>query len=317
MSEKKIIAVVGATGAQGSGLVRAIAANPQGPFVARALTRDVNSEKAREFKQLGVEVVAADLDDRASIERAFAGAYGAFCITFFWHHFSPERELVEAEMMADVARAAGLKHVIWSTLEDTRKKVPLEDTRMPTLMGNYKVPHWDAKGEADRFFRDRSVPTTFLVTSFYYENFIFFGLGPKPDAQGNLAITFPIGSTRLSCIGSEDIGRCAYGIFEGNGQFVGRTIGIAGEHLTGAQMADRLSQALGVHVRFNDVSPDAYRALGFPGADDLGNMFQFDRDFEADCCAARSIDESRALNPALADFDSWLAHNKSKIPLES
>src|ERR1017187_5716862 len=133
MADKKIIAVVGATGAQGGGLVRAILKDKAGGFTARALTRDVNSDKAKTLASLGAELVAADVDDRASLERAFTGAYGAFCVTFFWGHLSPERELAEAEAMAQAARKTGVQHAIWSTLEDTRKWVPLSDNRMPTL----------------------------------------------------------------------------------------------------------------------------------------------------------------------------------------
>ena len=87
---KKIIAVTGATGAQGGGLVRAILADPRGEFAVRAITRKPSGDAARALAQQGVEVVAADLDDPASVEKAFAGAYGAFCVTNFWEHFSPE-----------------------------------------------------------------------------------------------------------------------------------------------------------------------------------------------------------------------------------
>src|SRR5690242_10914039 len=124
MPEKKIIAVVGATGAQGGGLVRAIMNDPSGGFTARAITRDINSDKAKALKALGAEVVAGDVDDEASLQRAFTGAYGAYCVTFFWGHFSAEKEIAEAGNMARAAKAAGVKHVIWSTLEDTRKSVP-------------------------------------------------------------------------------------------------------------------------------------------------------------------------------------------------
>ena len=105
MSEKKIIAVVGATGAQGGGLVRAIMHDPDGGFTARALTRNVDSPKAQELAALGAEVMAADVDDVSSLERAFNGAYGAFCVTFFWEHFSPEKEGQHARNMAAAAKA--------------------------------------------------------------------------------------------------------------------------------------------------------------------------------------------------------------------
>jgi len=316
MAESRIIAVVGATGAQGGGLVRAIAADPASGFKARAITRDAGSERARALAALGVEVVAADVDDAASIERAFAGAHGAYCVTFFWDHFSPEKELAQARAMAQAAKGAGLRHVVWSTLEDTRKRVPLDDARMPTLMGRYKVPHFDAKGEANAFFTELGVPTTFLLTSFYWDNFISFGMGPKKGPDGKLAITLPMGDKKLPGIAAEDIGKCAYGIFKRGAETIGTTIGIAGEHLTGHEMARAFARALGREVVYNAVPPEVYRGFGFPGAEDLGNMFQFKRDFETEYCAARSLATSRALNPALQTFDAWLARNASRIPLE-
>jgi uncharacterized protein YbjT (DUF2867 family) len=316
MADKKIIAVVGATGAQGSGLVRAILADPSGGFSARAITRDPNSEKARELARLGAEVVAGDVDDEESLKKAFAGAYGAYCVTFFWAHFSPEKELAEATAMAKAAKAAGVKHVIWSTLEDSRKWIPLEDNRMPTLQGKYKVPHFDSKADADQVFTAQGVPTTFLLTSFYWENFIYFGMGPKKGPDGTLGITLPMGDKKLPGIASADIGACAYGIFKNGGAFIGKRVGIAGEHLTGAQMAAGFAKALGQPVRYNEVPPEVYRGFGFPGAEDLGNMFQFNRDFSDAFCAPRNLEASRKLNPALKSFDTWLSENKSRIPLE-
>jgi len=315
MADKKIIAVVGATGAQGGGLVRAILEDRNGPFEARAITRDVKSNKAKELTEAGAEVVAGDVDDVKSLKKAFEGAHGAFCVTFFWAHMKPEKELSQARNMAQAAKDAGVEHVIWSTLEDTRKLIPLSDDRMPTLMGKYKVPHFDAKGEANAIFTELGVPTTFLLTSFYWDNFIHFGMGPKKGADGKLAITFPMGKKKLAGIAAEDIGKTAYRIFEEGDEWIGKTVGIAGGHLTGAQMAKSLTKALGQEIRYNEVTPSAFRAFGFPGADDLGNMFQFNSEFEQDCCDARNISETKKLNPELQNFDRWLAANKSRIPL--
>lgn len=315
MPQKKIIAVMGATGAQGGGLVRAILADPDGEFAARAITRDVNSDKARELAALGAEVVSADADDPASLRSAFEGAHGAYCVTFYWAHFQPEKEIAQARAMAAAARDAGVKHVIWSTLEDTRKWVPLDDDRMPTLMERYKVPHFDAKGEADQVFTDAGVPTTWLLTSFYWENFIYFGMGPARDAEGRLSITMPMGDARLPGIAADDIGRAALAIFKRGEEFIGKRVGIAGDHLSGAEMAAEFSKALGEEVRYNAVEPAVYRGFGFPGADDLGNMFQFKRDFESDFRRARNVDETRRLNPASRDFATWLRENKDRIPV--
>ncbi len=316
MDNRKIIAVVGATGAQGGGLCRAILNDRNGGYRVRALTRNTGSAKAKELEKLGAEVVRADVDDAISLARAFNGVHGAFCVTFFWEHFSPEKEIAEARNMAIAAKRAGVKHVIWSTLEDTRKWVPLDDSRIPTLHGKYKVPHFDGKGEANQEFTELGVPTTFLLTSFYWENLIHFGMGPGKGEDGNLYITLPMGDRKLPGIASDDIGKCAYAIFRKGPEFIGRTVGIAGDHLTGHQMAAALTKALGREVRYNDVSPDAYRGSGFPGADDLGNMFQFKRDFEIYFCGARSLDFSRAINPSIRNFETWLAENRDRIPLD-
>jgi len=314
MATKKTIAVVGATGAQGGGLVRAILNDPQGGFAVRALVRDVNSDKAKKLAQMGAEVVAANVDDLASLEKAFQGAYGAYCVTFFWEHFSPEKELAEATNMAQAAKRAAVQHVIWSTLEDTRRWVPLSDDRMPTLKDKYKVPHFDAKGEADKVFTGLGLPVTFLLTSFYWDNFIYFGMGPKKGPDGKLALTLPMEDKKLPGIAAEDIGRCAYGVFKRGTELIGKTVGIAGGHLTGAQMAAAFSKVLGQEVRYNAVPHAVYRSFGFPGADDLGNMFQFKCDFNDYFCGARNLQTTRTFNPALQSFEQWLAQNKSLIP---
>jgi uncharacterized protein YbjT (DUF2867 family) len=314
--EKKLITVFGATGAQGGGLVRAILNDASGEFAVRAVTRDIHSPKAQHLARKGAQVVAGDLDDPASIRQAMAGAYGAYCVTFFWEHFSPEKEDAQAHNLAQAAKDAGLKHVIWSTLEDSRKWIPLTDNRMPTLMGKYKVPHLDAKGAANHYFSDLKVPTTFLLTSFYWENFIYFGMGPKPGPDGKLAISFPLGRSRLSGIAAEDIGKCALGIFKKGKALIGKTVGIAGEQLTGQQMANAMTRVFGLPIGYNELTPEQYRNLGFPGAADLGNMFQFQRDFAEDSLKARDLAFSRKLNPELQTFSEWLIKNGQRIPVE-
>ena len=313
MSDRKTIAVIGATGAQGGGLVRAMLSDPDQEFSVRAVTRDPNSDTARALAELGAEVVAADVDDVESLKRAFDGAYGAFCVTFFWEHFSPDKEAAQVRNMATAAKEAGVEHVIWSTLEDTRQWVPLDDDRMPTLMEKYKVPHFDGKGASDRLFDELGVPTTFLLTSFYWDNLIHFGMGPQPGEDGSLTFALPMGDKKLPGIAAEDIGRCAFGIFKRGSELIGERVGIAGQHLTGEEMASALSSALGREVKYSAVPFDVYRSFDFPGADDLGNMFQFKHDFEDMFCGARDLDFSRSINPALKTFDGWLAENKERL----
>ena len=252
-SKKPVIAVVGATGAQGSGLVRAILQDPERRFTARA--------------------------------------------------------------MAGAAARVDVRHVIWSTLEDTRLRIPLSDDRMPTLHGKYKVPHFDGKGEADAVFAEAKVPTTLLLTSFYWDNLIYFGAGPRKDDSGQLVLALPLGNMKLPGIAAEDIGPCAFGVFTRGQEMIGRTVGIAGEHLDGRQMAAELSTALSQPVRYQAMSFEAYRKLGFPGADDLGNMFQYKHDFEREFRGARPVDQARALYPGLQTFRQWLARHANQIPL--
>jgi uncharacterized protein YbjT (DUF2867 family) len=312
MADKKIIAVVGSTGVQGGGLCKAILADPSGGFACRAITRDPSKDKAKALAAASAEVVSANLDDVESLKKAFAGAYGVYGVTNFWEHFSGEKEKSQAKNIADAAKAAGVKHVIWSTLEDTRKFMAAGDTRMPMLQEKYRVPHFDAKAEADSYFA--GLPATLLVTSFYWDNLFMFGLAPKKGDDGQYSWTFPMGTSKLAGIAGEDIGKSAYGIFKAGPKYIGKTVGIAGEFLTIDEMGAKLSKGLGIGpVKYNAVDANVYRGFGFPGADEMGNMFQADRDFEKEMMANRSLDVTRSLNPALQTFDQFVAKNKTQI----
>jgi uncharacterized protein YbjT (DUF2867 family) len=314
MAAKRIIAVLGATGAQGGSVARALVGDPSAAYDVRALTRTPDSTAARNLARLGAEVVRADADDPGSLRQAFSGAYGAYCVTNFWEHGSPDREIAQACSMAEAARCAGVQHVIWSTLEDTRRVMPLSDTRMPTLMGKFKVPHYDGKGEADDTFRRLAVPTTFLLTSFYWENFIRFpGMGLRKDSRGDLVLAMPLGDKKMPSISVHDIGLCALGVFKQVCSTMGQTIGIAAAHLSGVEMAAAFTKAFGREVRYTDVAPEVYRTWDFPSAPELSNMLQFKRDFNELFCGVRSIERSRQLNPQMQTFDEWLARHRGEF----
>lgn len=310
----KVIAVLGATGMQGGGLCRAILADESGEFACRAITRDPSKDAARALGAAGAEVVAADLDDLDSLTAAFQGAHGVYAVTNFWEHFSGTKEKEQAKNIADAARAAGVKHIVWSTLEDTRQWMPADDTRMPMLQGEYRVPHFDAKAEADAYFEN--LPTTYLRTSFYWDNLYMFGLEPKKNASGQYEWAFPLGDAKMAGIGGDDIGKVALGIFMAGDEYIGRTVGIAGEFISIEEMGSELTKQLGIGpIAYHAVEPDVYRSFDFPGADEMGNMFQVYRDFEAPFNANRDIELARRLNPSLKNFAQWLAENKDKIPL--
>ena len=323
MTEKKIIAVVGATGAQGGGLVRAILADPAGPFTARALTRNADSPVARDLASNGAEVVEADLDDEGSLRKAFGGAYGAYVVTNFWASRTPEQEqarsraqmeLDQAAAAARAARDAEVRHVVWSTLEDTRPHFERLGSDVPNALGNYKVPHFDAKGEANTFFTELGVPTTFLQTTIYYEA-LLQGQGPHRDDNGELVLQIPMADKKMALVAAEDIGRTALGVFRRGDDFIGQTVSIAGTHATGDELAEMFTAAFGEKVVYRPLTTDQLRASGQPGALEAANMFQFYSDASEYFTGVRNLDLVRQLNPELQPLESWLTQHKSDFPL--
>ncbi|MGE2715710.1 NmrA/HSCARG family protein [Mycolicibacterium litorale] len=315
MSEKKIIAVVGATGSQGGGLVRALL--DDGAFAVRALTRDPASKKGAALSAAGADVVAADLDDEASLDRAFDGVHGAFVVTNYWAPLTPEqeakqsraeRELAQARAAARALERAGVAHVIWSTLEDTRGHFA-DDAQVPDVEG-YKVPHFDAKAEADAFFA--GLPVTYLRTTLFFENFDD-SFPPRRGEDGTLTLALPLADQPLAGIAVDDIGRTALGVFRRGDALIGQTVSIAGDILTGDGYAAALADDLGEPVTYVPVPFDAFRAQGFPSAVEMGNMFQYYAENSAQFTADRDLDRVRELNPRLQSFRDWLA-GRQKSP---
>jgi uncharacterized protein YbjT (DUF2867 family) len=315
MTNTKIIAVIGATGATAGGLARAILDDPTGGFACRAVTRHPDSPAARALAERGAEVVTADLDDEASLVRAFAGAYGAFCMTSFFEHFSAEQEALQATHLAHAAAAAGVRHAVWSTAEDTRRWYPLGEDRMPTLQNRFKVPQWDAKAEGDAAFQSAGVPTTYLLTPFHWEAFVLGQGKPRRGEDGTLTLAIPLSDAKLPGIAAEDIGRCAYGIFQAGTRLVGSTLGIASDHLTGPELAAGLSTILGEPVHYQHVPADVLRSFPLPGADLAGNMFQFVTEQNDAYCASRDADVARSLDPRLVTFADWVDSTRRAMPV--
>ncbi|MFC4532495.1 NmrA/HSCARG family protein [Sphaerisporangium dianthi] len=311
MSGNEVISVVGATGAQGGAVARALLAD--GGHRVRAITRNASSPKARELADLGAEVVEAHLEDEASLRRAFDGAYGAFLVTPFWEHLSAAKELAEVRNLIAAATAARLRHVVWSTLEDTREVVPASDDRMPTLDEVYKVPHFDVKGgEADALFAESGLPTTYIRVSFYWDN-LLDTQKPQRDADGTLALHLPVGDTPIAGIAVEDIGQIVLGVFRQPEKTIGAVLGLAGEHLTGEQIAAALSTALGEPVAYRPPTHDQVRGLGFPGAVEIGNMFQYYAEFPESYLGLRDVDVARSIHPGWTSLADFLARHRDQI----
>lgn len=311
MTGKKLITVLGATGTQGGAVARALLAD--GEFAVRAVTRDTASGRAQALAGSGAEVVAADLTDESSLRAAFDGAYGAYLVTPYWEHRSPARELAEVENLIGAARAAGLRHVVWSTLEDTREAIPAGDDRMPMLEGGYRVPHFDVKGgSADALFAKSGLPTTYLLMSFYWDN-LLTSQKPRRDPDGTLALHLPVGDAAIAGASSDDIGQAVLQVLRRPAESIGAVIPVAGAHLTGVQIADAMSTVLGEPVAYRPPTADQIRGFGFPGAEELGNMFQYYAEFPESYLGRRDLEAARAFNPEPAGLTEFLAAHRAEL----
>ena len=312
MGNKKVVAVLGSTGSQGGGLCDSLLDRPtQGDFACRAITRDPTKAKAQELKKKGAEIVRADMDDVASLAEAFDGAHGVFAVTNFWEHQSAQREKQQARNIADAAKQAEVKHVVWSTLEDTRRFMPSTDARMPLLQGKYRVPHLDCKNEANEYFEN--LPTTYLITSFFWENLYNFQMCPKKSASGQYVWTMPMGDARLAGQATTDIGKAAHAIFANGAQHIGQTIGIVTEALTVQEMCDVIAKEFNVSIHYDAIEPDTYRTFPFPGAEEMGNNFQYFRDFNNEFLKLRSVDSMKKLNPNPLSFADFVSSHRGQI----
>jgi len=239
-----------------------------------------------------------------------------------------QHEIETTRTIQKAAKRAGLQHVVLSTLDDTRPWIQKADNKNtwkvlpPTELGMY-VPHFDGKGQAAQEFA-KHVPTTQLLTTFYLENFINLGMGPRKQKEksgqdtSSYAITFPMGNAKLSMVSTIDIGKVACACFQSPETTIGKTVGVQSDALTCEEIAQRFSQALGVTVVYNDVSEQVYAEfLGFPGAEDLANMFRFYKEFETYFVDSRTralleddvlMEKVKELG-GLYTFQSWLDEN--------
>ena len=329
-SAKKTIVVFGSTGAQGGALVRAILGDTKNnTFLVRAVTRDPTSDKAIALKNLGAQVVKCDSNVPAEVEEALSGAYGAFFVTQPFDPTScstPDAETAQMKTFAEASASVGLKHVIMSSLVDTRKFVPLSSDEMPTLTlptsdggkRDYKIPHFESKADGEVYFSENSVPTTFIKSGFYYENYLtYFPLTKAEGAENTFTITLPTGESKFPMIAVEDLGKVSYSMFKKPNEAIGKSVGLSGTHMNVDEVASVFSSVLGVTVQHNKyVTPEIFRTFGFPGCEDLGNMLQFYRDYDKEFLAIMSVEGTRKWSPTKS-FEAWVKENKDKFDVSS
>jgi uncharacterized protein YbjT (DUF2867 family) len=243
--------------------------------------------------------VKGDLDDRASLDAALQGVYGVFGVTNFWEHFDREaeqgRNLVEA-----VAAAKNVQHFVFSTLP------PIANV----TNGELRSPHFDLKAEHEERAKQLGIPATFIHVPFYYENFLAF-FPPRPVGDGTFQFGFPQGDTPLAAMSVEDVGRIVAPIFEQPEQYIGKVLKLAGDELPPTEYAETMSKQVGREIRYAYVPRETFAAFGFPGAEDLADMFEFYRVHMPS--RLTEVDQCRAIAPELQSFSTWVAKNEGGL----
>jgi len=296
MATRKKILVFGATGAQGGSVARNLIARDK--FDVRALTRKPDSPAAQALRELGAEVVQGDLDDPASLRAALEGCYGAFGVTNFWEHFAKEEE--QGRNLVNAVAESKVEHFIFSTLPPIAKETN----------GALKSPHFDLKAEHEELARSLGIPSTFVHVPFYYENFLYF-FPPRPAGDGTYRFGFPQGDTPLAAISVEDVGAVVAPMFEEPEKYIGKVVKLAGDEIPATAYAEVLSRTTGADIRYAYVPRETFAAFGFPGAEDLADMFEYYRLHIPS--RAKDIETCRALAPGLQSFDTWASRNEGKL----
>ncbi|MER5950800.1 NmrA/HSCARG family protein [Streptomyces sp. NPDC001904] len=282
MTTEGTILVLGATGRQGGAVARELLRRGR---TVHALVRDPDKEAARALQQAGAVLVRGDLDDEASLDAAMTGVHGVFSVQTFRGPGGVEAEERQGRAVADAAVRAGVKHFVYSSVGGADR-----DTR---------VPHFESKNRIEQYLRTLELPTTVLRPVMFHD--ILLDIAPRP-ADGRLVLALWLDpATPVQLIATSDIGVFAADAFGDPAHWLGRVVEIAGDSLTGPQMAAAFEAACGIPTRFHQLPIEPLRAA----RPDLANMFDwFERDgYHADLPALR------ATRPGLVSLQSWLREN--------
>jgi uncharacterized protein YbjT (DUF2867 family) len=297
MSKRNKILVIGATGAQGGSVARHLLR--QGTFAVRGLTRNPASAAAGALQQAGAEMVQGDLDDMDSLRAALDGCYGVFGVTNFWEHF--DHEYQQGKNLIDTVAASKIQHFVFSTLPSYSK----------LSGGALTVPHCDIKAQLEDYARSLDLPSTFIHVAFYYENFLSY-FPPQRQEDGRYTFGFPQGETPLASVSVEDVGGVVAPLFEQREEVVGKTIGIVGDDQSPSCYAETMSRVFGRQVAYTHIPRDVFASFGFPGAEELANMFDFQRRYIPNRHA--DLVQSRVLYPDMQTLEQWLWSNRERFP---
>jgi uncharacterized protein YbjT (DUF2867 family) len=279
--DSKIIAVTGATGQQGGAVARKLLADG---WKVRALTRDLDKPAAQELVSLGAEIVPGDMDKRAELDAAFHGVYGVFSVQNFWlPTVGFEGEIRQGKNVADAAKAAGVQHLVYSSVGSAHRG-----------MGQ---KHFDSKWQIEQYIQSLGVPYTILRPVVFMDNYnwsrayllngTFTGMGLRPEKE-------------IQMVAVEDIGAFAALAFANRDQYLGKTLELAGDALTEAQIAETFTKVIG---RLVNLTPPSGGGWGDPEERAAGFNFFNGKAYDADIPALRK------LHPGLLTFEQWLRKN--------
>jgi uncharacterized protein YbjT (DUF2867 family) len=298
---KQLIAVMGATGTQGGGVVSELLDRQR--FAVRVVTRNPDSDKAKALQSRGCEVVQGDLTKPETLEPAFKNAYGAFLVTNFWDPGTTASETAQGILAVKAAKAAGVQHLVWSTLPNCKE----------ISGGKYEVIHFTGKALVDAEVKAASFPYfTFVEAPMYFQNFLGM-MAPQPLADGGKGWTMPMSPlAKVIHVGDPvEMGKLAARVFEhpdtvGAGQYLAQ----ASELTSWQEMIDTLNTQ-GHNFRFKQVPNEVFDAFPFPGAAELREMMNYFEEYtyfgpDADSKLAMA----RELYPeGFTSFAEWASRN--------
>ena len=286
----KLVTVFGATGLQGGTVVNALLSN--GGFNIRAITRNPESDKAKALKAKGVTIMKASLDDPASIAEAVNGSHCVFLVTNYWEYQNKEREIKQGKAAADACKKAGVTHLVYSGIELV-KEITGRD-----------CPHFDGKGEVEKYIDSIGLPNTSIRVSYYYENFISFR---QKNEDGSYTITFPMNGP-MDAVSVHDIGPMVATILSKPDEYIGKKVGVTGDRMSLEEYCEIITKITGITMTYNKMANEDYAQL-FKGSDDLAAMFHFYEFGNPD----RNLSLTKTLNPNTKSFTEWVTENKASF----
>jgi uncharacterized protein YbjT (DUF2867 family) len=293
MAAKPTILVIGGTGSQGGSVARHLLATDKWDVVA--LTRNPGTEKAQSLRKQGIATIKGDLEDPPSLRRALEGCQGVFGVTDYWEYYGREYEV--GRNLVDAVAQSRVETFVFSVLPHVKK----------ITAGELDVPHFDLKGQLAEYTRRMGIPAIFIHVAFYYQN-LFTSYAPKRQPDGTYSFGFPQGDAPLAGVSVDDIGGVVVPLLARPKEFLGKTVAIAGDLMPANGYAEAMSRVLGKKVVYQPIVRQAFAALGFPGSDDLADMFEFYRRFLP--YSRSDVERTRSLDPSILRFEEWLTIRK-------